>query len=321
MTSVSKNVKKALKALFFFYIKWIFLILFLIYLLTGFYKVSQSETAVVTRFGKIIANNVNPGLHYFLPYPFNKVIKIAVKQMKTVSNNDFADTDWKKGTHVYEYVERTGLRPYSISGDNNIVNISFRVKYTIGDTGKYLFNIEDHDKAIGRISSTAIVHSLAEKSVDEILTFGKNNIENEIRLETQRRLDELDCGILISFTEIKSVSPPSEIQSFFDKVINAEVEKKKLLNNAEAFKNSAVPQARTSANQMVQEARTYKREKILHAEGKAARFLSNLDEYKKSKKITKRKIYLDFLSEIYPQVKEIRFIEPRSGKKTPLIYR
>lgn len=315
MTSVAKNVKKALNALVFFYIKWTVLLLFIIYILTGFYKVSQSETAVVTRFGKIIANNVSPGLHYSFPYPISKVSKIAVKHMKTVSNNDFADTDWEKGTHVYDYVERTGLRPYSISGDNNIVNISFRIKYTIGDTGKYLFNLEDHDQAIGRISSTAIVHSLAKKSVDEILTFGKNNIENEIRLETQKRLDELDCGILISFTEIKSVSPPSEIQSFFDKVINAEVEKKKLLNNAEAFKNSTISQARTSANQMVQEAHTYKREKTLHAEGKAARFLSKLDEYKKSKKITKRKIYLDFLSEIYPQVKEVRFIEPKSGKE------
>jgi len=315
MTSVSGNIKKALNALFFFYMKWTVLVLLLIYFLTGFYKVSQSETAVVTRFGKIIANNVNPGLHYSLPYPISKVTKIAVKQMKTVSNNDFADIEWKKGSHVYKYVERTGLRPYSISGDNNIVNISFRIKYTISDPGKYLFNIEDHDTTIGRISSTAIVHSLSEKSVDEILTFGKNNIENEVRLETQRRLDELDSGILISFTEIKAVSPPSEIQSFFDKVINAEVEKKKLLNNAEAYKNSAVPEARTTANQMIQEAKTFKREKILHAEGKASRFLSKLDEYKKAKKVTRKKIYLDFLSEIYPKVKEIRFIDPKSGKE------
>jgi len=314
MSNVTKNVKKALSALVFFYIKWTVLVLFLIYLLTGFYKVSQSETGVVTRFGKIIANNVSPGLHYTLPYPFSKVIKIAVKQMKTISNNDFADTDWKKGSHVYKYVERTGLRPYSISGDNNIVNISFRIKYTISDTGKYLFNIEDHDKVIGRISSTAMVHSLSKKSVDEILTFGKRSIETEVKRETQKRLDELDSGILVSFTEIKAVSPPTEIQSFFDKVINAEVEKKKLLNNAEAFKNSAVPKARTEANQMTQEARTFKREKILHAEGKAARFLSKLEEYKKSKKITKRKIYLDFLSEIYPKVKEIRFVDPKSGK-------
>lgn len=315
MTQVKGNVKKALNALFYFYIKWTVLVLFLIYLLTGFYKIGQSETAVVTRFGKIAANNVTPGLHYALPYPVSKVNKIDVKQMKTITNNDFADTDWKKGSHVYNYVERTGLRPYSISGDNNIVNASFRIKYTISDPGKYLFNIRNHDKTIRRISSTAIVHSLSEKSVDEILTFGKNNIENEVRRETQKRLDELDSGILVSFTEIKAVSPPSEIQSFFDKVINAEVEKKKMLNNAEAFKNSAVPQARTEANQMLQEAKTFKREKILHAEGKTARFLSKLEEYRKSRKITRRKIYLDFISEIYPKVKEIRFIDPESGKE------
>lgn len=315
MSEIKQNLKSSFEKLINFYVRWILLFFFLLYAFTGIYNVEQNEIGIVKRFGKIIDDNIQPGLHYALPYPFDEVVKISVKQMKTLTINDFSNDEWPEGSKVASYVEKTKLRPYVISADNNIVNITLNVKYTISKPADYLYKVAEIENILSNICASTVVHTIAEIPVDEILTFGKKRIENTVKIEFQKRLNEIESGISISFVEIKDIMPPFEIQKNFNRVINAEVEKKKDRNNAESFRNTSVAEARSEANKILSEAQSYKKEKILIAEGAAERFKLQLDEYKKSQNINRKKIYLDFLQTIYPKLREIRYIDSKTGKE------
>jgi len=306
--NVHSYMKKALKELLSSYAKWVLLILIIIYMCTGIYKIEQDEIGIAIRCGKIIDNNVTPGLHYRIPWPIDSIIKVAVKQMMTLVIDDFTSDNWQKNDRVRKFVKYSGLEPSCISGDNNIVSISILIKYNVINPVHYIFNIKSNKKLMQSISASTVVKSLAKISVDEILTFGKKNIENEIKSNLQRQLNELNAGIGLSFIEIKKIEPPNKIRSYFEKVINAKVQSKKAIHNAQAYKNSLVPEARSDADKIIREAESYKKEKILMAEGDAAGFLSRLDEYKKAKNINRKKIYIDCIKEVFQNLKEIRVV-------------
>ena len=135
----------------------------------------------------------------------------------------------------------------------------------------------------------------------------------------QKSLDDAETGIGLSFVEIKRITPPPDVQALFDDVVNAKVNKKKVIHMAEAYSNDMIPKARSNANETIQEALGYKRTQILKAEGEASRFLSRLSEYKKSRAINKRQIYIDFIKEVYPNLKDIRIINKNNGKHSNMV--
>jgi membrane protease subunit HflK len=132
-------------------------------------------------------------------------------------------------------------------------------------------------------------------------------------------LERYETGLRVSFLEIKEIKPPKKVQDAFDRVINAEVDKKKVLNQAQGYLNRIVPEARTAADRIIQEASAYKREKILTAEGEAARFLSRLEGFKENPDAHREKIYLEFVRSIYPKMKEIRVVKSRNGTSPVLM--
>ena len=285
-----------------------------VYLVTGFYSVEQDRIAMLQRFGKVIDAKVQPGMHWALPWPVHKVDKVAVKQTKTIVIDDFGK-EFAEDSAAGAFKEATGLWPYCITGDNNIVNIVLVIKYTITDPMSYRFKVTDAEKLLRAAAATTTIHALAGLSVDEILTYGKDWISNEIKLKLQRRLNDLDAGVSISFIELRDVSPPQRVQSAFDDVINAKVEKRKMLNEAESWSNQAVAEARGEAEKAVQDAHAYQREKIDHAQGDASRFLSQLAEFNKAKDVSRRRMYLEFIRSVYPKIKQIVVVDTQGDKK------
>lgn len=310
---ITQAAKKALSQLVFSYLKWLLLVLFGAYLISGIYKIDKDSLGVVTRFGAVLHRSVPPGLHYRLPWPIDNVAQVAVKQVKTVQLSDFfmhgggkAAGQSRGDTFFFD----TEIDPYCITGDNNIVSVKLLLKYTISDPVTYLYKNKQSDILMERVAASIVVHMLAQRKVDEILTFGKKQIELEILGALRSRIDNLQTGISITFLEIESISPPEKVEDAFNQVINAKVNKKQVLNEAQGYYNRVVPKARSSADQTVQDAMAHKRERILRAEGKASRFLARLEGYRQDPVTNRKKIYLAYMKTLYPKLKAVRVVYP-----------
>lgn len=290
-------------------ITWLLLLVVVGYLFAGLYYVDQNQIAVLTRFDRIIDGNVMPGLHYALPWPIDRRIKIPVKQVETLVIDDFAG-EYEEQSPPARFEQLTGLKPYCITGDNNIVTITLLIKYTVINPADYLYGTKSGEEMMNNLVASIIIQNLATLGVDEILTFGKKKIENDVKIQLQRQLDSLNSGIGVSFVEIKEINPPKTVQQDFDDVVNAQVDKRKVINVAQSYANEVISYARSKANLIVAEAESYGNEKVLAAQGDVSRFLSRLEEYKKAPAINRSKYYLDFIQEIYPHLEEIRVIDP-----------
>jgi membrane protease subunit HflK len=288
---------------------WLLLLAIVGYLCSGLYYVDQNQIAVLTRFERIIDGNVMPGLHYALPWPVDRKTKIPVKQVETLVIDDFAG-EYEEQSPPARFEQLTGLKPYCITGDNNIVTVTLLIKYTVINPVEYLYGVKDGELMMNYLAASIIIHNLAALGVDEVLTFGKKKIENDVKIQLQQQLDSLNSGIGVSFVEIKEINPPKTVQQDFDDVVNAQVDKRKVINVAQSYANEVISYARSKANLIVAEAESYGNEKVLAAQGDASRFLSRLQEYKKAPAINKTKYYLDFIQEIYPHLDEIRVIDP-----------
>ena len=309
--TIRHHLKDTTKSLIRYFVLVILVGLTAVYLLSGFYKISESELGVVQRFGKVIDGKVEPGGHYKLPWPIDTVTKVPVKTTHTIEIKDFSLAEDSK---INEFKRATGLSSYCITGDNNIVFIDFLIRYNIIDPVKYLFNIKSNEDYLRQIACSSAINSLAGKTVNDILTVGKKSVEIYLKKAIQQNLDNLNSGLGISAIEIKVVSPHKAVNTFFERVINAQIQKREMKNNAESYRNENLPKTKGMVMQIEEEAWAYKTEVINRAEGEVDRFKKQLKEYSKAKKITKQRMYLDFIQDKFPALKKIVLVD-NSGKE------
>ncbi len=308
--TVIQALSKALHQLLWSYSRWIVLAGAIFYCSTGLYKIPGDAVGVLTRFGKVVEPSVQPGLHYALPWPIDQVDIVSIKQVKTVIVSDFGSRyRLTEGGASYTFYKNTDLEPFCITGDNNIVAITLVLKYTIDNPVKYLYGMKSPEVFMERCAANLIVDHLSRQRIDHVLTVGKKQLEFDLQAAMLSRLEHYETGLRLSFLEIKEITPPGKVQQDFDMVINAGLEKKKALNQAQGYKNRVVPQARSEASKIVREAEAYKREKILAAEGEASRFLARFEEYSQNPEAHRDKIYLEFISSLYPRLGEIRVVD------------
>jgi membrane protease subunit HflK len=294
---------------------YVLIVLVLLYFASGIYSIGQTETGVQQRFGRIINPSVKPGIHYALPWPIDKIDKVSVKIVQRILVDDFS-SNFETNLTPYAIQQMTGLTPYCISGDNNIVNIICAIQYMVSDPVDYLFRIKDNERLLRDIVCNSIIKCLADLEVDEILTYGKREIENTLKRQAQKKLDDLNCGLIISFVELSDVRPPGTVQGAFDDVINAKIDKRKIVSQAQSRRNEQLPQANATATRMIEKAKTYKLERILAAHGDAQRFSKQLEAYQKMKKVTKKRLYFDFIKQIFPEIEKV-YIVDREGNQNP----
>jgi len=297
------------------FVLYILMALILLYLASGIYCVAQTQLGVHQRFGRIINPNVKPGIHYALPWPIDKIDKVSIKIVQRILIDDFG-TGFDVDSVPYVFRQITGLTPYSISGDNNIVNIVCAIQYVVSNPVDYLFKIQDNERLLRDVVCNAIIKILAGLPVDEILTYGKRKIEIDIKTEVQKKLNNLNCGLIISFVELRDVKPPKTVQGAFDDVINAKIDKRKIVSQAESRRNEKVPQAQATAVKIIEKAKTYKLERILNAQGQTQRFLEQLKTYRKMKKVTKKRLYFEFIKQVFPEIDKV-YIVDKNGNKNP----
>ena len=288
----------------------ILLIIFVFfYFVSGVYSISQNEIAVHERFGKVINGRVMPGIHYAFPWPIDTVHKLPVKTVKRIEITDFGE----ENRYDNPYYNLTGLSIYGITGDNNIVNISCGIQYSISDPRNYLYSIHDAERILHESVASSLIHRLATMSVDEVLTFGKREIENYVKREAQQEMDRLEAGLAISFVELNSVNPPQKVQEYFDDVINATIDRRKMISQAETYRNEKIPQAKAFAFRVISQAQAYEKDVIAKAEGETQRFLKRLSEYQKEKDVIRRQRHLECLRNVFRNIGKFYVLSNKQG--------
>lgn len=270
-----------------------------LYLASGIFVVAPDEQGIIRRFGKFVRIE-SPGLNYHLPYPIETVVTPAVTQVKRVEIG-FRTISFGPPAR-YREIPAEALM---LTGDENIVSAQAIVQYKIKDPVSYLFNIILPEQTVRSAAEASLRQVIGEREIDEALTVGKYEIQEETKRLLQELLDSYKAGILVVAVQLQDVNPPKEVQDAFKDVASAKEDKSKYINQAQGYKNDIIPKARGEAVKMTKEAEGYKIERIKKAEGDAAKFNSILIEYKKGEYITKARLYLEAMEEILPNMNKI----------------
>ena len=283
------------------------------YALSGIRSVQPSEIGVRLRFGKVVHADLKSGMHFALPWPVSRIDRIPVKSVSRMVIDDLS-ASLTSGTASGEYYRHTGLKSYCLTGDNNLVHLSFTLQYLVADPVDYLYHIEDHEQLLRHLATDAAIHVIAGMTVEDVLTVGKATVAQEILHRTTTDLDALETGIGIASVELTDVSPPPEVQQAFDDVVNAQLEARRSVSEAESYRNSTLPEAQGRASRLRQESYAYKQGQIAHAQGETERFRAQLVEYHKAPKVSRQRLYLDFLTRIYPAIHAKIIVQERDGE-------
>ena len=278
------------------------LIFFILWLLTGFYKVNANEQGVVLRFGEWV-RTTSPGLHYHLPYP----IEIA-KTPKVTKVNKTEIGFRAIGTSQRMLLEESLM----LTGDENIVDINFSVFWIIDDAGKFLFKLRNPEKSVKSVSESVMREVIGVTPIVDALAAGRQEIEILSLSKIQNVLDSYESGVKITQLQLQKVDPPDQVIDSFRDVQRARADKEKVINEAIAYKNDLIPRARGEAEQILQEAEAYKREIVARSEGDADRFNSVLKAYKNNEDVTRNRIYLETLEKIFQNATKV-IIDTKQG--------
>jgi membrane protease subunit HflK len=270
-------------------------VLVLIWLGTGFFIVQEGQQAVITQFGKY-NKTVYAGFNWRLPYPIQRHELVFVTQIRSV--------DVGRDT----VLKATGLRESAmLTQDENILDIKFAVQYRLSDARAFLFESKNPAEAVVQAAETSVREVLGKMKMDAALSEERDQIAPRVRAMMQSILDRYKVGIEIVGINLQQggVRPPEQVQASFDDVLKAGQERERAKNEAQAYANDVIPRAVGSASRLKEEAEAYKARVVAQAQGDAQRFRSVLVEYQKAPQVTRDRMYLDAMQQIYSNVTKV----------------
>jgi membrane protease subunit HflK len=274
----------------------------LIWLGTGFFIVQEGQQAVITQFGRY-KSTVGAGFNWRLPYPVQRHELIFVTQIRSV--------DVGRDT----VIKATGLRESAmLTEDENIVEIKFAVQYRLSDARAYLFESKNPGEAVVQAAETAVREVVGKMRMDSALSEERDQIGPRVRALMQRILDRYKVGIEVVGINLQQggVRPPEQVQAAFDDVLKAGQERERAKNDAQAYANDVVPRAVGSASRLKEEADAYKSRVVSQAQGDSQRFRSVLTEYQKAPQVTRDRMYLDTMQQVYSNATKV-LIDSKQG--------
>ena len=282
--------------------RWVFLIvvvLILLWLVSGFYRVEPDEQGVVLRFGAV--NRITePGLNYHLPEPIESVLTPKVTRVNPIEIGFRVNTSGLRGG-MQEVPEEALM----LTGDENIVDINFTVFWVIKDATRYLFNIRNPELVVKAAAESAMREVIGRTDIARAFAEARGQIKNDTEKLTQEILDSYGSGVAITDLQLQKVDPPSQVIDAFRDVQSAKIDLNRLVNEAQAYSNDVVPRAHGDASRVVQEAEAYRQQVVLQAEGAASRFLSVYHAYQVSQDVTARRLYIETMQAILKSANKI----------------
>ncbi|MFL2902515.1 MAG: FtsH protease activity modulator HflK [Candidatus Pelagibacter sp.] len=283
-------------------------ILAIIWVGSGLYRVLPDEQGVVLRFGKFV-KTTQPGLNYHIPFPIESVQTPKVTKVNRMDIGFRSERDSGFSSGGVADVPEESLM---LTGDENIVNIDFSVFWVIKDAGNFLFKIQDPQGTVKAAAETAMREVIAKSQLQPILTEGRAIIEAETEEIIQSILDEYNSGIQITQVQTQKADPPDQVIDAFRDVQAARADMERSKNEAEAYANDVIPRARGEAQKILQAAEAYKKEVVAKAEGEASRFIAIYTEYDKAKEVTQERMYLETMEKVLADIDKV-IIDKNSG--------
>lgn len=240
----------------------------------GLYTVDQGERAVVLRFGKKIDEIIQPGLHWNPPL-IDTVYQVNVTQVRSLSHD-----------------------AEMLTQDENIVRVSMSVQFKIGDVRDFVLNVKDPIGSLEQATESALRHVVGSSNMHDVLTEGRAGVAIDVGDRIQQYMERYGTGILVEQVNINDTQPPEAVKAAFDDVIKAREDEVRLVNEADAYANQIVPEARGEARSQIEEAEGYKQQVIARATGEAARFNRLYAEYKLAPVVTRERLYLDTIESV-----------------------
>jgi len=271
-------------------------VVLLFWLATGLYSVAADEEAVVLRFGQY-SETRGPGLNWHFPYPIETVEKLPVTRVQRLAIG-FRDFGEGRGRKVLQ-------ESLMLTRDENIVDISFIVQYKIKNVENYLFNIDSGEKTVRDAGESAIREIIGRTLIDDVLTTKKAEVEVETQELIQSILDSYKAGISVTTVKLQDVQPPERVIKEFKDVASAREDKERAKNEAQAYANDIIPNARGEAKKMILDAEGYQKEVVERAIGEADRFSQLLKAYKRAPDVTRKRLYLDTMQEVMTKADKV----------------
>ena len=271
---------------------WAIALLALVYLSwKSYYTVEPHEKAVVLRFGEYL-RTADPGLHFKVPLVDEAVIVPVNEQSLHLPLTRELRHDGRPGRSIPPSL--------MLTGDLNAAVVEWTVQWEVEEPDKFLFSIQQQDvETTIRAAAESVMHRLiGDYSIDEVLTGKRDDVRRMALEETQRILNQYDCGVVITGLQMQRVVPPDRVKPAFD-MVNASIQNRdRLVNEANAVRNKEIPQAEASRDKLIREAEGYRDRRKAEAEGEIAALLSKYRAYKEAPQVTRQRLYLEAMQEV-----------------------
>lgn len=298
------------------HLKKVLLVLFLVILgFTAVKTVGPEEEGVVLYLGQY-NRTVQPGLNFIIPFGIEEIYKIPVqRQLK----QEFGFRTTSAGTSS-EYAKQ-GFSDESLmlTGDLNLADVEWVVQYRIVDSYRFLFKVRNAEDALRDMAEAAMRKTVGDRTVNEVLTVGRQAVATNVEVLLQAMCEEYDNGIRIDQVVLQDVTPPEPVKPSFNAVNQAQQERETLINQAESEYNQVIPRARGEAEETIQLAEAYKLNRVNGATGEADRFNSLYNEYVKASEVTKKRIYFETLERILPKIGDKIIVDQKGNSVLPLL--
>lgn len=296
--------------------RWVVgLIVVLVLAVSSFYTIDPEEIGVVLRLGRY-ERGTDPGLHARLPLGIERVIKVPIqRQLK----EEFGFQTVSAGVRTQYQNRGHEAEANMLTGDLNAAVVEWVVQYRIVDPYQYLFRVRHVRTTFRDISEAVMRRVVGDRTVNEVLTVGRQEIADLAQNELQALCDQYETGIKVEQVVLQDVNPPDPVKPSFNEVNQAQQEREKLINEAQSEYNRVIPRARGEAQQTITEAEGYALNRVNTARGDSARFVVVYREYARAPEVTKKRIYLETMNSVLPQVSKKVIIDEDLKGIIPLL--
>jgi membrane protease subunit HflK len=263
------------------------------------YSVGPGEQGVVRLFGREIGRS-GPGLHYRIPLVHHVDI-VNVEQIRRVEVG-------------FEGDKRKPAESLMITGDENIVEAQMIIQYRVTDPSKYLFRLRNPEETLSSTAEVALRSMVGRTGIDEVITTGREQVQEETRSWLQALLDQYESGLTVTEVKLLVVDAPDEVRDAFHDVVRAREEREKLINQAKGYQADLIPRARGEARKLEREAEAYKEQRVLRASGDASRFTALLAEYSKAPRVTRERLHFETMERILGRIEKTTIVDADVAK-------
>ncbi|WP_394777703.1 FtsH protease activity modulator HflK [Undibacterium sp.] len=262
-------------------------VLAFIWMVSGFFIVQEGQTAVITTFGKYSHSTV-AGFNWRWPYPIQGHEIVNVSQVRTVEVGYRSNVKNKQPKEAL-----------MLTDDENIIDIQFAVQYTLKSAAEWLYNTRDPEEAMRQVAETSIREIVGKSKMDFVLYEGREKVALDVQTLMQQILDRYKAGVQVTNVTMQGVQPPEQVQASFDDAVKAGQDRERQKNEGQAYANDVIPRARGEASRLLQDSEGYKSRVVANAEGNAERFKQVLTEYQKAPGVTRDRMYIDAMQQIF----------------------